>query len=95
MAAKGKAKGESMAVVDAPLPLVTVDAQGKFVVGPEASTLIRQIKGDIAVIAVAGIYRFVLMMVVMTSIQVHKQHFFKFFNMLSFQTRFVAFYSAR
>jgi hypothetical protein len=57
MAAKSKSKAEALAPVDAPLPLVTVDSHGKFVVGSEAFNLIRQIKGDVAVIAVAGIYR--------------------------------------
>jgi hypothetical protein len=45
--------------VDAPLPLVTVDQHGKFVVGNESINLLRQIKGDIAVVAVAGLYRYV------------------------------------
>lgn len=41
------------------MPLVTLDNSGKFVVGTEAINLLRQIKGEIAVVAIAGIYRYV------------------------------------
>jgi DeoR/GlpR family transcriptional regulator of sugar metabolism len=58
MAARKKAMHEATAPVDAPLPLVTVDNHGKFVIGTDAINLIRQIKGDIAVVSVAGIYRY-------------------------------------
>lgn len=46
---------------DAPLPLITVDAKGKFVIGAEAANLIRHINGDVAVVSVAGLYRYVLL----------------------------------
>ena len=60
MATKGKSARDAAAHQqnkDAPLPLVTVDSHGKFIVGTDAVNLIRQIKGDIAVVAVAGLYR--------------------------------------
>lgn len=60
MASKGKQTHDGTPLVDAPLPLVTLDNSGKFVVGTEATNLIRQIKGEIAVIAIAGIYRYVI-----------------------------------
>lgn len=60
MAAHRQQTGQGMSPhVDAPLPLITVDSKGKFVIGTESLNLIKQIKGDIAVVAVAGIYRFV------------------------------------
>lgn len=59
MATKRKSLHEATAPVDAPLPLITVDGSGKFVVGAESANLIRQIKGDIAVITIAGLYRYV------------------------------------
>lgn len=59
MASKGKQTHDGSSPVEAPVPLVTLDNNGKFVVGTEAINLLRQIKGEIAVVAIAGIYRYV------------------------------------
>ncbi len=60
MASRRKSEPGTVAPMDAPLPLITIDSKGKFVVGQDSINLIRQIKGEIAVVAVAGIYRYAL-----------------------------------
>lgn len=76
MASKGKQTHDGTALVDAPLPLVTLDNSGKFVVGTEATNLIRQIKGEIAVIAIAGIYRYVRYDCILMNLLSIAMHFF-------------------
>ncbi|KAG2529524.1 hypothetical protein BBO99_00002368 [Phytophthora kernoviae] len=41
----------------APLPFVTLSDGGSFEIAPEAVTYLQQIRGDIAVVAIAGLYR--------------------------------------
>ncbi|RLN66335.1 hypothetical protein BBJ29_002597 [Phytophthora kernoviae] len=41
----------------APLPFVTLSDEGSFEIAPEAVTYLQQIRGDIAVVAIAGLYR--------------------------------------
>ncbi|RLN93015.1 hypothetical protein BBJ28_00012595 [Nothophytophthora sp. Chile5] len=41
----------------APLPFVTLTDDGSFEVAPEAVAYLQQIRGDIAVVAIAGLYR--------------------------------------
>ncbi|GMF18798.1 unnamed protein product [Phytophthora lilii] len=41
----------------APLPFVTLAADGSFEVCEEAAAYLRQIRGDVAVVAIAGLYR--------------------------------------
>ncbi|KAG7394431.1 hypothetical protein PHYBOEH_005201 [Phytophthora boehmeriae] len=41
----------------APLPFVTLSDDGSFEIAPEAIVYLQQIRGDIAVVAIAGLYR--------------------------------------
>ncbi|POM72054.1 Guanylate-binding protein [Phytophthora palmivora] len=43
--------------LSAPLPFVTLSDDGSFEITPEAVTYLQQIRGDIAVVAIAGLYR--------------------------------------
>lgn len=45
--------------MERPLPLLYVNDEGKFSVGDEAASVIEKVKGKVAVIAIAGLYRFV------------------------------------
>ncbi|OWZ09928.1 hypothetical protein PHMEG_00017291 [Phytophthora megakarya] len=47
----------SAPALTAPLPFVTLSDDGSFDVAPEAVSYLQQIKGDIAVVAIAGLYR--------------------------------------
>jgi hypothetical protein len=46
-----------MSEFERPLPLLYVDDDGKFAVGEEAAQIISKVRGKIAVIAIAGLYR--------------------------------------
>ncbi|KAG1713056.1 hypothetical protein DVH05_000783 [Phytophthora capsici] len=43
--------------LSAPIPFVTLSDDGSFDIAPEAVTYLQQIRGDIAVVAIAGLYR--------------------------------------
>ncbi|KUF98520.1 hypothetical protein AM588_10010020 [Phytophthora nicotianae] len=47
----------STLALSAPLPFVTLSDDGSFEIAPEAVTYLQQIRGDIAVVAIAGLYR--------------------------------------
>lgn len=47
----------SPAALLAPLPFVTLSDDGSFEISPEAVAYLQQIRGDIAVVAIAGLYR--------------------------------------
>jgi len=42
-----------------PLPLITLNANNKFEVGAQAMDMISKLDGDVAIITVAGLYRYV------------------------------------
>lgn len=48
---------ESHPSISAPLPFVTLSNDGSFEIAPEAISYLQQIRGDIAVVAIAGLYR--------------------------------------
>ena len=45
--------------MDHPIPLLFVNDAGKFELGAEAAKIISKVKGKIAVVAIAGLYRYV------------------------------------
>lgn len=47
-----------MSNYERPLPLITLNKNNQFVVGEEALKMISSLEGDIAVVAVAGLYRY-------------------------------------
>ncbi|KAG7390671.1 hypothetical protein PHYPSEUDO_007133 [Phytophthora pseudosyringae] len=51
------ASSASLPSLSAPLPFVTLSDDGSFDVAPEAVSYLQQIRGDVAVVAIAGLYR--------------------------------------
>ncbi|KAG2764411.1 hypothetical protein JG687_00007683 [Phytophthora cactorum] len=51
------ASSASAPTLSAPLPFVTLSDDGSFEIAPEAVSYLQQTRGDIAVVAIAGLYR--------------------------------------
>jgi hypothetical protein len=50
-----------------PVPLLYVNDEGKFALGEEAVEVISKIKGKIGVIAIAGLYRYLISFLIITT----------------------------